>query len=73
MERQNEEVHVTTEEARGGQTGMGVRYVLVITLALAITVLSALWLIGARGPAQTGQAAATSAMPEPSPPGPAAT
>ena len=64
MERQNEEVHVTTEEARSGQTGMGVRYVLAITLVLAIAVLSALWLVGARGPAQSGQAAETSAMPE---------
>ena len=65
MERQNEEVHVTTQEARGGQTGMGVRYVLAITLVLAIAVLSALWLVGARGPAQSGQAAATAAAPLP--------
>ena len=65
MERQNEEVHVTTQEARGGQTGMGVRYVLAITLVLAIAVLSVLWLVGARGPAQTGQAAETSGAPDP--------
>ena len=73
MDRQNEEVHVTTDEARGGQTGMGVRYVLAITLVLAIAVLSALWLVGARGPAQSGQAADTSAMPETSMPVPATT
>ena len=72
MDRQNEEVHVTTEEARGGETGMGVRYVLVITLVLAIVVLSGLWLIGARGPAQSGQAA-TSAVPETTMPAPTAT
>lgn len=65
MERQNEEVHVTTEEARGGQTGMGVRYVLAISLVLAIVVLSALWLVGARGPKQSGQAAETAAVPSP--------
>ena len=65
MERQNEEVHVTTQEARGGQTGMGVRYVLAITLVLAIAVLSALWLVGARGPAQSGQAAESAAAPLP--------
>ena len=65
MERQNEEVHVTTQEARGGQTGMGVRYVLAITLVLAIAVLSALWLVGARGPAQSGQAAETATAPSP--------
>ena len=65
MERQNEEVHVTTEEARGGTTGMGVRYVLGISLVLAIVVLGALWLIGSQGPEQSGQAAETSAAPEP--------
>ena len=65
MERQNEEVHITTEEARGGKTGMGVRYVLAISLVLTIVVLSALWLVGARGPAQTGQAAETSGAPDP--------
>ena len=65
MERQNEEVHITTEEARGGETGMGVRYVLAITLVLAIAVLSALWLVGSRGPAQSGQAVETSVAPEP--------
>ena len=65
MERQNEEVHVTTEEARGGKTGMGVRYVLVITLVLVIAALSALWLVGSRGPAQSGQAAETAAVPSP--------
>lgn len=65
MERQNEEVHVTTEEARGGKTGMGVRYVLAISLVLAIVVLSALWLFGSQGPEQSGQAAETSAAPDP--------
>ena len=65
MERQNEEVHVTTEEARGGKTGMGVRYVLAITLVLTIVALSALWLVGSRGPAQSGQAAETAATPAP--------
>ena len=65
MERQNKEVHVTAQEARAGQTGLGVRYVLAITLVLAIAVLSALWLVGARGPAQSGQAAESSAAPDP--------
>lgn len=36
MERQGEEVHLNTEEARGGKTGMGVRYVLALSLALVI-------------------------------------
>ena len=65
MEHPVEEVHVSTEEARGGKTGMGVRYVLAITLVLAIVVLSALWLVGARGPDQSGQAAETAAAPSP--------
>ena len=65
MERQNEEVHVTTEEARGGKTRMGVRFVLAITLVLAIVVLSALWLVGARGPDRSGQAPETVATPAP--------
>ncbi len=65
MERQNDEVHITTEEARGGKTGMGVRYVLGISLVLVIVALSALWLVGSQGPDQSGQAAETSAAPEP--------
>lgn len=65
MERQNDEVHVTTEEARGGKTGMGVRYVLGISLVLVIVALSALWLVGSQGPDQSGQAAETSAAPDP--------
>jgi hypothetical protein len=65
MELHNEEVHVTTEEARGGTTGMGVRYVLAITLVLVIAVLSALWLVGSRGPARSGQAAVAVESPSP--------
>ncbi len=65
MERQNDEVHITTEEARGGKTGMGVRYVLGISLVLVIVALSALWLVGSQGPDQSGQATETSAAPEP--------
>lgn len=65
MEHPAEEVHVTTEEARGGKTRMGVRYVLAITLVLAIVVLSALWLVGARGPDRSGQAPETAATPAP--------
>ena len=63
MDRQGEEVHVTTEEARGGQTGLGMRYVLVISLVLVVVVLAALWLLGVSGPAQSGQAAASTEVP----------
>ena len=65
MDREGEEVHLNTEEARGGKTGMGVRYVLVISLTLILVAFAALWLLGSRGPAQSGQAAETAEMPEP--------
>ena len=47
MERHGEEVHVNTEDARGGSTPNIVRYVLVISLLLAIVALSAIWMTGA--------------------------
>lgn len=47
MERQGEEVHVTTDEARGGDTPNIVRYVLLIGLVLAIIALSVVWMTGA--------------------------
>ncbi|WP_144096146.1 hypothetical protein [Croceicoccus sediminis] len=42
-----EEVHVTTDEARGGDTPHVMRYVLLFSILLAILVLSAVWIIGA--------------------------
>ena len=57
MERQGDEVHVTTEEARAGETPHIVRYVLAISLLLAIAALSFIWINGAltgeQNPAQT--------------------
>ena len=47
MERQGDEVHITTSEARGGSTPHIVRYVLLFSLGLAILALSAIWIIGA--------------------------
>jgi hypothetical protein len=47
MERQGEETHITTTEARGGATPHIVRYVLGFGLILAILALSAIWIIGA--------------------------
>ena len=47
MERQGDEIHITTEEARAGTTPHIVRYVLAISLALAILALSAVWITGA--------------------------
>ncbi len=47
MERQGEEVHVTTNEARGGSTPHILRYMLMISLVLAIVAMSAIWITGA--------------------------
>lgn len=49
MERHGEEVHVNSTEASGGVTRHGVRYVLLISLLLAIGLLSAIWITGALG------------------------
>jgi hypothetical protein len=45
MHREGEEVHITTDEARGGETGHGVRYVLGVGLAAAVVALSAIWIL----------------------------
>ena len=47
MERRGDEVHVNTSEARGGSTPHIVRYVLFISLFLAIAALSVVWITGA--------------------------
>lgn len=47
MERRGEEIHVDSDEARSGETPHIVRYVLLITLLLAIAALSAIWITGA--------------------------
>ncbi len=47
MFRKGDEVHITTEEARAGITNVGLRYVLAISLTLAIVAMSAIWIYGA--------------------------
>lgn len=47
METRGEEVHVDMEEARAGTTPNVVRYVLLVSLTLAIIALSAIWITGA--------------------------
>lgn len=47
MERHGDQVEVTTTEARGGSTPHIVRYVLLISVVLAIVVLSVIWMTGA--------------------------
>jgi hypothetical protein len=46
MKMKGDEIHVSTEEARGAVTRHGVRYVLLISLVLAIIALSAIWMTG---------------------------
>jgi hypothetical protein len=47
MHREGDEVHISTDEARGGSTPGYMRYVLGISLVLAIGVLSLIWITGA--------------------------
>jgi hypothetical protein len=47
MKRNGDEVELTTEEASGGTSPHIVRYILVISLTLAILALSAVWITGA--------------------------
>jgi hypothetical protein len=46
METHGNEIHVDSDEARSGSTPHIVRYVLGISLALAIVALSAIWITG---------------------------
>jgi len=47
MNRQGDEVHIETNEARGGSTPNIMRWVLAISLALAVIAMSAVWIIPA--------------------------
>ena len=47
MERQGDEIHIETDEARGGSSSHVVRYVLIISVVLAIAALSLIWITGA--------------------------
>lgn len=46
MERHGEEVELTTTEASGGSTPHIVRYVLAISLGLAVVAMSVAWMTG---------------------------
>lgn len=47
MERQGEEIHVTETEAKAGSRGTHVRNILLISLFLAIAIMSVMWITGA--------------------------
>ena len=59
MERQGDEVHITTDEARAGETPHIVRYVLAVSLLLAIIALSLIWITGALDQPRYPEPAAT--------------
>ncbi|MCT2398025.1 hypothetical protein [Novosphingobium mangrovi (ex Huang et al. 2023)] len=44
MQRIGEEIHLDSDEARGGSTPNIVRYVLIASLLLAILAMSAIWI-----------------------------
>jgi hypothetical protein len=45
MERQGDEVHLSETEATAGVKAQGMRYVLGISLLLAVIALSAIWIL----------------------------
>lgn len=47
MQRQGDEVHMETDEARAGESRGAVRWILGISLFAAIILLSAIWIFGA--------------------------
>ena len=47
MERYDDKLLINTDDARGGSTPHIVRYVLGISLVLALLALSAVWIYGA--------------------------
>ena len=67
MERQGEEVHIETNEVRGGSTPHIVRYVLIISLILAVVALSLIWMTGAASTPQAAQNGPVSGQATPAP------
>ena len=47
MERQGDEVHIETDEARGASSPNIVRWILIVSLFAAIALLSIIWITGA--------------------------
>jgi hypothetical protein len=47
MHKNGDEIELNTEEASGGVTRQGVRYVLAISLGLTIVMLSVIWIYAA--------------------------
>jgi hypothetical protein len=57
MEQQGDEIHIETDEARGGSTPSIVRWILLGSLLLAIVLLSITWITGALSMGEQGSVA----------------
>ncbi len=69
MHREGEEIHVSTEEAKGGSRGRHVFTILIVSLLLAAGAMTIAWVTGAltstdgtANPKDTPSASATEAM-----------
>jgi hypothetical protein len=64
MRKIGDEIHIETDEARAGETPHIVRYVLGISLFLAIAAMSIIWITGAMSlrPSHTPQTAEQHAL-----------
>jgi hypothetical protein len=67
MEREGDEVHVTTTEARSGSRGRHARNILLLSLLLVIVALSATWIFGAMNSPQGSHEAPISNQAPPTP------
>jgi hypothetical protein len=63
MERHGDEVHITTEEARGGRTPQIMRFVLAISVLLAIVALALVWVATSSSKPDINQATASEPTP----------
>jgi len=63
MERQGDETHLETDEARGAEATGVMRWVLGISLLLAIGLLSAIWIFGAWNQDEVGRQATVNGAP----------
>lgn len=66
MEQHGDETHITTTEASGGSTPHIMRYVLAISLFLAIGAMTLIWVTGALTSAQPNKQGPISGQATPS-------
>jgi len=65
MRHEGDEIHIETDDARAGENSHVGRYVLGVSLALAIAALSAIWITGALTSPQAGSNDRVSNQPTP--------